>query len=115
MTLQIEMWQGLSLIVSILGGIALLGKIALGQISHGEDTRHAALAVQITGIEAAMREETAQWQRLERELLSLKADLPLNYVRRDDFVRVQSIIESKLDGLALRIENASLKRRSHDD
>lgn len=115
MTIQIEMWQGISLVISILSGIALLGKIALSQISHGEDMRHAALAVQITSIEGAMREETAQWQRLDRELMSLKADLPLNYVRRDDFVRVQSIIESKLDGLALRIENASLKRRAHDD
>lgn len=114
-TLQVELWQGVSLVISILGGIALLGKIALNQISRGEDARHGALAVQITGIEGAMREETAQWQRLERELLSLKADLPLNYVRRDDFIRVQSIIESKLDGLALRIENASLKRRAHDD
>ncbi len=115
MTLQIEMWQGISLIVSILGGIALLGKIALAQLAHSEDARHGALAMQITSIESAMREETAQWQRLERELLGLKADLPINYVRRDDFVRVQSIIESKLDGLALRIENASLKRRMHDD
>lgn len=112
MNLQIELWQGISLVISILGGIALLGKIAIAQISRGEDLRHAALGTQIANIEAAMRQETAQWQRLECELLKLQADLPMHYVRRDDFVRVQSIIESKLDGLALRIENASLKRRA---
>ncbi len=115
MTLQLDLWQGLSLVITILGGFAALGKMAIAQLARAEDTRHTALAVQIAGIEGAMREEAAQWQRLERELLSLKADLPLNYVRRDDFVRVQSIIESKLDGLALRIENASLKRRVQDD
>ena len=110
MTLQIELWQALTLALTIIGGFAALGKAAVAQITLSGDQRHAALVTQVSSIERAMREEAAQWQRLERELLSLKADLPLNYVRRDDFVRVQSIIESKLDGLALRIENANLKR-----
>lgn len=47
--------------------------------------------------------------RHEREFLELKADLPIHYVRREDYVRNQSIIEAKLDGLALRIENTILK------
>ena len=110
MTVQIELWHGISLLLAILGGVAGLGRIAIEQISRAEDSRHAALGVQIADIERAMRDETVQWQRLERELLMLKADLPMHYVRRDDFVRVQSIIESKLDGLALRIENSDLKR-----
>lgn len=50
---------------------------------------------------------------LERQLLNFKADLPIAYVRREDFVRNQSVIESKLDGLALRIENVQLKGGLH--
>ena len=42
----------------------------------------------------------------------MKADLPLAYVRREDFVRNQSVIEAKLDGLALRIENLTLRGRN---
>lgn len=110
MTLQLELWHAISLGLSIIGGFAVLGRFALAQFERREDERHAALHAQMAGIERVTREEAAQWQRIERELLSLKADLPLNYVRRDDFVRVQSIIESKLDGLALRIENSNLKR-----
>ena len=32
-----------------------------------------------------------------------------DYVRREDYIRGQSVIESKLDGLALKIENVQLR------
>ena len=50
-----------------------------------------------------------QLLELERQMLHWKADLPLQYVRREDFIRNQTIIESKLDGLACKIENAQLR------
>jgi hypothetical protein len=49
------------------------------------------------------------WQRLERELLQLKADLPLGYVRREDHVQVVASILSKLDAMAMKFER-SLKQ-----
>jgi len=39
------------------------------------------------------------WSAIERELLNLKADLPLFYVRREDFIRFDVVINSKLDKL----------------
>jgi hypothetical protein len=36
---------------------------------------------------------------LQRELLELKADLALSYVRREDFIRFDVVINSKLDKL----------------
>jgi hypothetical protein len=35
--------------------------------------------------------------------------MPLHYVRREDYVRNQTVIEAKLDALALRLENVRLK------
>ena len=46
---------------------------------------------------------------LERDFLRFQADLPLHYVRREDYVRGQSIVEAKLDGLATKIDNAQLR------
>ena len=44
--------------------------------------------------------ETAKaCQNLERELLELKAEIPLSYVRREDFIRFDVVINSKLDKL----------------
>lgn len=57
----------------------------------------------------ALEADSKEWSRIERELLTFKADLPLNYVRREDYVRNQSVIEAKLDALALKLENWQLK------
>ena len=40
--------------------------------------------------------------------------MPLQYVRREDFMRSQTVIEAKLDGLALKIENIQLRGTKHD-
>ncbi|WP_447588667.1 hypothetical protein [Aquipseudomonas campi] len=48
-------------------------------------------------------------QQLERSFLKFQAELPIHYVRREDWVRGQSVIEAKLDGLALKFENIILK------
>lgn len=53
-------------------------------------------------------------RQLEKSFLRFQAELPLEYVRREDWVRGQSVIEAKLDGLALRFENVLLKGARHD-
>jgi hypothetical protein len=36
--------------------------------------------------------------------MRFKADLPLNYVRREDYIRGQTVIEAKLDALYNKLE-----------
>ena len=48
---------------------------------------------------AAFGETEKSCSALERELLELKAELPLSYVRREDFIRFDVVINSKLDKL----------------
>ncbi|MCE5212122.1 MAG: hypothetical protein LLG40_11255 [Deltaproteobacteria bacterium] len=50
---------------------------------------------------------------LERELLELKADLPAEYVRREDFIRFDVCINQKLDKLRDMISEI-LKGRQHE-
>ena len=120
MTVQLEISHLITLVITLLGAVAGVGKMLATQALHHIDDRfvaqeetrhlnHEALQTRLGAIEATAREETGQWQRVERELLSLKADLPLSYVRREDYIRGQSVIESKLDGLAAKIENAQLR------
>ena len=120
MTIQLELWHLITLAITVLGAFAGIGKTLAAQTLHHLDDRfvaqeetrrlnHEALQTRLAAIEATERDEAGQWQRMERELLSLKADLPLSYVRREDYIRGQSVIESKLDGLAAKIENAQLR------
>lgn len=109
MNVQVEFWQLVGLLLAFFGACAGAGKILLSQTQSHLDERFSSVAQRLDGIEANSREEASQWQRVERELMALKADLPLQYVRREDYIRGQSVIEAKLDGLAVKLENAQLR------
>lgn len=109
MTLQIELPQLIAIAVALLGAFAGLLKLLLGQQVRHIDASFQAQNVRLDQIEATNRAEAGNWQRIERELMGLKAELPLSYVRRDDYIRGQSVLEAKLDGLATKIENAQLR------
>ena len=50
-------------------------------------------------------------RRLGRELNDLKADLPLIYVTREDFVRIMNRVEDKLD---LLLYNSPQEKRKEE-
>lgn len=120
MSVQIEMWHLVTLGLSVLGGYWTLTKVVAGQAQRHLDDRfaaqdatreayHKSLAGRLDGIELVNREEAAQWQRVERDLLKMQAEMPLHYVRREDYIRGQSVIEAKLDALGSKLEAAQLR------
>lgn len=120
MTPHLEPWHLVLLALSILGGYWALAKIIGAQFQRGLNDRfaaqdkaleanHRSLAGRLDSIEAVNRADAAQWQRVERELLKLQADMPLHYVRREDYIRGQSVIEAKLDALGSKLEIAQLR------
>ena len=54
-------------------------------------------------------ERMSKLSKVEREFLELKADLPLSYVRKEDFVRFEVVINAKLDRLYDSIERLKEK------
>jgi len=59
--------------------------------------------------------ETAKdYARLERSFLELKAELPLQYVRKEDDIRQQVTINAKLDRLAEKIDELRAMRGSDE-
>lgn len=117
---QLELWHLVLLALSILGGYWTLTKIIAGQFQRGLDERfavqertrsenHNQTSRRLDSMESIHRDEAAQWQRVERDLLQMRADMPLHYVRREDYIRGQSVIEAKLDGLGTKLENAQLR------
>lgn len=128
MALTIDFWQLLGGIVALLSGFITValggGKFLLAQFEKRLDARFTAqenaqkaaqthMDTRFSSLESAMAKGNDEAIRIERELMQLKADLPNNYVRRDDFIRVQSVIETKIDGLAMKIENAILRGEKH--
>jgi len=98
--MRIEFWQLISLALTLLGVLVTLGKILLAQIDQRLEHRF-----------GAVERDLQQVRQFERELLQFKADLPHRYVLREDYVRSQTIIEAKLDALALKLENVQLREK----
>jgi len=113
MTLQIDFWQLLGLLLSGLGALWGVVKMAAAQAQRHQDAAHAQLVARLVAIEQASRAEAGNWQRVEREILQLKAELPLNYVRREDYVQSTATIMAKLDAITLRFENILLRGAKH--
>ena len=64
-------------------------------------------------LDAMKHEGTEFSHELERELLQLKAQLPVDYVRREDWIRFSNTLEAKLDAMRaeVRAEIAELRER----
>lgn len=120
MTVQLELWHIILLLLAFFGLVGAFGKVLLDQVekrlgerfSTQEKSREEAQKhwdTKFSAIEAASREESSQWQRIERELLSLKAELPVQYVRREDYIRNQTVIEAKIDRVFGKLELLQLQ------
>lgn len=53
----------------------------------------------LTTLEEADKKNAAQIEKVEEKLNDLKADLPLLYVTREDYIRIMNRVEDKLDQL----------------
>jgi len=120
MTIQLELWHLICLLIAFFGCVGTFGKVLLDQVEKRLDQRFVEQdKARETGSKTLRdtinqhledeRKTAAQMLSLERDFLTWKAELPLQYVRREDYVRNQTIIEAKLDAVALKIENLQLK------
>lgn len=96
MKLSVEIWQLIGLLttvsIALSGGFAFLLRQLLRQFETRLETKFAAL-----------EGESKNWHRVERDLVQLRLELPERYVRREDYIRNQTIIESKLDLINERV------------
>ncbi|MHA7855418.1 hypothetical protein [Marinobacter shengliensis] len=100
-------WKAVAVFVTLLGAwsgfLIMVIRALLARVTRDLDLR-------LDRMVTAQEKDTDEWRRVERELMELRADLPVHYVRREDYIRGQSVIEAKLDSLALKLENVQLKK-----
>jgi hypothetical protein len=91
--------------------ITLVG-LNLGAIRWLLTRNEAELGKRITDLK---REGSEFSHLMERELLLLKATLPVEYVRREDWIRFSNTLEAKIDAMRaeVRAEIADLRARMY--
>ena len=106
MMLQIDFWQLIGFGGTLLTGFATI-IVAAGKIIAGQFERR--INERFTALQKTREAEAVGISNLERQFMQFQADLPLHYVRREDYVAGQSTVMAKLDGLALKIDNVQLR------
>ena len=127
MIIELQLWHFISLLLSFFACVAGFWKLTEARREKAAeqrwadayrhmDTRFDLVQKNHLSIEEHMetRFELVQKNRtgideLERNFLRFQAHLPLEYVRREDYVRGQSVIEAKLDALYHKIELLQLR------
>lgn len=99
MRLEIELWHLVTLGVALAGAFTGLGKLLLAQ-----HARHVEASLKL------IRDDSKRWRDLERDFLKHLAELPVHYVRREDYVRGQTVIEAKLDAIATQVTAVQINR-----
>ncbi|MCU0918734.1 MAG: hypothetical protein MUF16_00100 [Burkholderiaceae bacterium] len=99
MTLTVDVWQLIGLLLTVLGAFWGMGKMLISQsMAH--------ISEQFEVVTETLRGHTEDGRRLERELLELKAELPRDYVRREDHNRVIAAVHVGIDNLRLSVDRA---------
>jgi len=107
---ELELWHLILLLLAFFGCVGGFGKLLLSQVETRLSERFAAQdaardssATQIrealVGYAAQVGATAQQVLQLERDLMSWKADLPIKYVLREDYIRGQTVLEAKQDAL----------------
>ena len=120
MNVQLELWHVISIGLAIVMGFWAMAKVTGSQFQKQLDERFLSqdkassaqnqqINLRLASIESGNQEEARQWQRVERDMLKWMAEMPVQYVRREDYIRGQSTLEAKLDSLATKFENALLR------
>ena len=120
MTIELQMWQAITLMIAFFGAVAGSAKMLFSQFEKnlGErfQAQETAAATANKTIHEALSRHMAEEGKtigkvfdLERDFLLWRAEMPMQYVRREDYIRNQTIIEAKLDGLSQKLEIIQLK------
>ena len=99
---------GAAIIASIIGGYWALGRLVVAQFDKRLDERFAAIERSRNESRELSEERFKNYEKEQRELdrqfLKFAADLPTNYVRREDHIRFETVIYARLDALNAKLD-----------
>lgn len=98
MKVEFELWHLITLTLALVGLFTGLGKMLLTQFERRIDDRLDNITQEAKG-----------WQTIEKDVLLLRVELAERYVKRDDYVRGQTVIEAKLDAISSELKNVQIQ------
>ena len=101
MTIDLDAYQ-----VFMIAATSLAAFFGLGKLIAKQTLVHLSEKLEtLKEVKQDIKNLATNLQTTERDLLRIKSDIAQQYVRRDDFVRFETHITSKLDALGDKIDN----------
>jgi tRNA nucleotidyltransferase/poly(A) polymerase len=106
---EVDLWQLLGVAFALgsatLAGFWAMAKIIAAQSKQQIDGQFEQVKTQFKEVSGHLKTQDEHTRRLERELLEFRAELPRDYVRREDYVQAVASLHTKIDSVWLRMEN----------
>lgn len=110
MAIQLEAYQWISLLVTVISVVIGTVKILWGRIEINLNTNFKTVQSQLEEVSKQAAKSQQDVRELERKFYQFQIDLLHSYVAREDYIRGQTVIEAKLDSLASKIENVQIRQ-----
>lgn len=99
MTLELEAYQAIGILLTIAGSIWGAGKAFFARFDESLRERDDGLKQELNKLSNQMATESDAIRKLDREMMELKAELPREYVAKADFIRSFTVVEGKIDAV----------------
>lgn len=106
MIIELTLANAITILALFVMSLWALVKVIGAQQERRLTERFDALGEQMAGISKGQSNGAELHRELEKAFMAFRAELPRDYVRRDDFVRAIGIVETRIDNFALRMERA---------
>jgi hypothetical protein len=124
--IQISAEAGAALVIGYFATVFAFGRVLLWQFERRCDTRdkstddlraieNAHRASEMRDVQQSVTAESRRIATLGEQLHKFVATLPLEYVRREDHIRNQTVIEAKLDAIATELKMVQIKGSRNAD
>lgn len=116
--MEITPQVAVAICIAVIGGFWALAKLLMMQTLKQLDARFSAQEEIRTKSQEHWESRFMQIESLaratEKDLLLMRGDLPNLYVRREDYIRGQTVIESKLDAVYSKLELVQIQGAKRD-
>ncbi len=91
--ITVELWQVGTLLVCLIGAFAAMGSLLVAQFERRMDERFKSLD-----------DASKAWRDVELQVAAMRFETAEKYIRREDYMRGQTVIEAKLDAISSELK-----------
>lgn len=97
MKVELELWHLIVLLTTVVGAFWALAQMLIAASTKNVSDKFDAISALIQGQSQMLTNQSEDMRRIERDLMGLKAELPKDYVRREDYTQQIATIMIKID------------------